>query len=492
MKYCQYSLSILFLLIIFDFQIQAQAIQAQYAKEVENKISQVEINLSGWVQLEDTQVLYRLADRMNFYNVHGVSIAVIHNYKLEWARGYGMADMAEHRPVNTQTLFQAASISKSLNAVGILKLVQSGRLSLTDDINNYFKTFKFPPDSVANFKKITIGNLLSHSAGLTVHGFAGYETGDTIPTILQVLHGQRPANNDPVKSQFAPGTRVEYSGGGITISQLIVMDVTDEAYDKYQWNNVLEPLGMVRSFYTQPPPVSRLPFLATGYRSNGDEIKGKYHIYPEMAAAGLWTNPTDLSYFIIEMQNAYKGKSDKVLSKKMAELMLSPYLSNGLAGLGVFIEKKGDRTYFGHGGANEGFRSQYYGSLEGGDGVVVMVNSDNDQIISEIINSVSKIYDWKNFYQPATKKVVQVPVDTLDKYIGEYILNDIALSVKRKGDHLFVYQNGNRGLQMWFTSNSEFFLFEVPANARFIFSDTGITTEIKLHQNDSDFNFIKK
>jgi CubicO group peptidase (beta-lactamase class C family) len=492
MKYCQYSLSILFLLIIFDFQIQAQAIQAQYAKEVENKISQVEINLSGWVQLEDTQVLYRLADRMNFYNVHGVSIAVIHNYKLEWARGYGMADMAEHRPVNTQTLFQAASISKSLNAVGILKLVQSGRLSLTDDINNYFKTFKFPPDSVANFKKITIGNLLSHSAGLTVHGFAGYETGDTIPTILQVLHGQRPANNDPVKSQFAPGTRVEYSGGGITISQLIVMDVTDEAYDKYQWNNVLEPLGMVRSFYTQPPPVSRLPFLATGYRSNGDEIKGKYHIYPEMAAAGLWTNPTDLSYFIIEMQNAYKGKSDKVLSKKMAELMLSPYLSNGLAGLGVFIEKKGDRTYFGHGGANEGFRSQYYGSLEGGDGVVVMVNSDNDQIISEIINSVSKIYDWKNFYQPATKKVVQVPVDTLDKYIGEYILNDIALSVKRNGDHLFVYQNGNRGLQMWFTSNSEFFLFEVPANARFIFSDTGITTEIKLHQNDSDFNFIKK
>jgi CubicO group peptidase (beta-lactamase class C family) len=492
MKYCFSLLSVLFLTIFSQLQIQAQANQPQYSKEVENKIKQVENNLSGWVQLTDSDILYSLPERMDFYKVYGLSIAVVHNYKLEWARGYGLADVAEHRLVNSQTLFQAASISKSLNAVGILKLVQEGRVSLTNDINNYFNTFKFTSDSLTHYKKITIGNLLSHTAGLTVHGFAGYEVGDSIPTILQVLHGQRPANNEAVKSQFEPGFRVEYSGGGIAISQLIVTDVTKEPYDKYQWNNVLEPLGMVRSFYTQPPPVSKMPLLATGYRANGREIKGKFHIYPEMAAAGLWTNPTDLSSFIIEMQLAYEGKSNKVLSKNMAHQMLTPYLDSTAAGLGVFIEKKGDRTYFGHGGANEGFRSQYFGSLEGGDGVVIMVNSDNGQIMDEIINSIAKIYGWKNFYQPSRKKIVQVPVDILDTYTGDYVMNDITLSIKRNGNHLYLFQNGNRGIQIFFTSNIDFFLFEVPAEASFVKKETGSPVSIKMHQNGSDFSFLRK
>ena len=343
---------LLFILLLHIY-VLGQKESTRFSKEIEDKIAQVEKNLSGWVQITDSALQYELAERMSFYKVNGLSIAVIHNYQLEWARGYGLADLSEHRPVTTQTLFQAASISKSLNAVGILKLVQEGRLSLNDDINRYFKTFRFTTDSIANYKKITIGNLLSHTAGLTVHGFSGYEAGDSIPTIVQVLRGQRPANNEPVRSQYAPGLKVEYSGGGIAISQLIVDDVTHEAYDRYQWNNVLEPLGMVRSFYTQPPPENKIPILATGYRVDGREIKGKFHIYPEMAAAGLWTNPTDLSSFIIEMQLAYEGKSHKVLSKYMSYLMLTPYQGLGNTGLGVFIEKRGDRTYFEHGGANE-------------------------------------------------------------------------------------------------------------------------------------------
>ena len=489
--YYPYSIA-LALIIFLNFRILAQVSQPKYSGAVENKISQVENNLSGWVQLSDSSMQYRLAERMKFYKIQGLSIAVINNFKLEWARGYGFADFADQRTVNTLTLFQAASISKSLNAVGILRLVQAGRVSLSDDINHYFKTFKFPSDSNSDFKKITIGNLLSHTAGLTVHGFAGYEKGEPIPSIFEVIQGERPANNVAVKSQYAPGTRVEYSGGGITLSQLIVMDVTDEHYDLYQWNNVLEPMGMVRSFYTQPPPDKILPFLATGYHEDGSEVKGKFHIYPEMAAAGLWTNPTDLSSFIIEMQNAYNGKSDKVLSKKMAQLMLTPYLPNTNAGLGVFIEKTGARTYFGHGGANEGFRSKYYGSFEGGDGVVVMVNSDNGQIIQEIINSVAKVYGWKNFYQPSIKNIVQVPAEILNKYAGVYAMNDITLSIKRNGDHLYVFQNGNSGLQIFFTSNSDFFLFEVPAEGSFIMNEAGNPISIKLHQNGSDFSFKRK
>jgi CubicO group peptidase (beta-lactamase class C family) len=487
------SLSVMLsLILLLHIYVRGQNEGTQYSKEIEDKIAQVEKNLSGWVQITDSALQYNLTARMSFYKVNGLSIAVIHNYQLEWARGYGLADLSESRPVTTQTLFQAASISKSLNAVGILKLVQEGRLSLNDDINRYFKTFRFTTDSIASNRKITIGNLLSHTAGLTVHGFSGYEAGDSIPTIVQVLRGQRPANNEPVKSQYAPGLKVEYSGGGIAISQLIVDDVTHEPYDRYQWNNVLEPLGMARSFYTQPPPGSKIPLLATGYRADGMEVKGKFHIYPEMAAAGLWTNPSDLSSFIIEMQLAYESKSQKVLSRSMAHLMLTPFLDNGNTGLGVFIEKRGERTYFEHGGANEGFRSQYFGSLDGGDGVVVMVNSDDGEIIDEIINSVAKTYEWKNFYQPSFKKVVQVPIEILQKYTGNYEINDINLSIKMIGQHLYLSQDGNQALQMFFTSNKDFFLFEVPAEASFNKDGMGDPASINIHQNGSEFIYLKK
>jgi hypothetical protein len=231
--------------------------------------------------------------------------------------------------------------------------------------------------------------------------------------------------------------------------------------------------------------------LAAGYHADGREIKGKFHIYPEMAAAGLWTNPTDLSSFIIEMQLAYEGKSHKVLSKSMAHLMLTPYLDSGNTGLGVFIEKRGERTYFEHGGANEGFRSQYFGSLDGGDGVVVMVNSDNGKIIDEIINSVAKTYGWKNFYKPSFKKAVRVPVDILQKYTGNYELNDITLTIKMIGQHLYLIQNDDQPLQMFFTSNKDFFLFEVPAEASFNNDEMGDPKSIIIRQNGSDFIYLK-
>src|SRR6185312_277302 len=207
------------------------------------KIKQVESNLVPNIRAEG-EPAYSIKDRMAHYNIQGVSIAVIHNYKIEWAKGYGWADKDKQVPVTAQTLFQAGSISKSLNSVGVLKLAQDKKISLYTDINSYLKSWKFPYDSLAKGKKITIANLLSHSAGLTVHGFGGYQKGDAIPTIEQVLDGKKPANSDPVRSMYEPGLKFEYSGGGTTISQLIVMDATGQAYDKYMYDNVLKPLGM--------------------------------------------------------------------------------------------------------------------------------------------------------------------------------------------------------------------------------------------------------
>jgi CubicO group peptidase (beta-lactamase class C family) len=279
------------LLLLFCFQTiisYAQTIE-HYSKDVEARITQVENSLAGRVMIKGKPAKWSLADRMKFYHANGVSIAVIKDYKIEWAKGYGWADSSEQRPVTTTTLFQAGSNSKSLNAVGILKLVQEGKLDLYSDINNYLKSWKFPYDSRSKGKKITIANLLSHTAGLTVHGFPGYEKGDTIPTLIQILNGQKPANTEAVRSMYEPSHKFEYSGGGTTISQLIVLDVTGQPYDVYMWDNVLKPMGMMYSSYTQPPSADRQNLLATGYYNDGKPVKGNYHIYPEQAAAGLWT-----------------------------------------------------------------------------------------------------------------------------------------------------------------------------------------------------------
>ena len=226
----------------------------KYSANVEEKIKQVENNLAGWVQT-GTNDRWNLMERMKQYGINGVSIAVVHNYKIEWARGYGFADVSEKRPVTGATLFQAASISKSLNSLGVLKLVQEKKIDPDADINNYLVSWKFPYDEKSNNKKITTTNLLSHTGGLTVHGFPGYARGDTLPTLPQILEGLKPANTEAVRSSSEPGKNVNYSGGGTTITQLIVMDITHQPYDVFMKKNVLDPLGMTSSSFTQPPAV---------------------------------------------------------------------------------------------------------------------------------------------------------------------------------------------------------------------------------------------
>ena len=484
--------SVILLLSLFSSLIYADNLSAQtpsgYSQDVEDKIKQVEENLGGWVKIEG-HPNWTLQERMVHYKIHGLSIAVVHNYQIEWARAYGWADSAEQRPVTVHTVFQAASISKSLNAVGILKLVQDKKLDLYADINNYLTSWKFPYDSLSKNKKITIINLLSHTAGLGVHGFPGYTKGDTIPTVVEVLNGKRPANTPAVRSQFEPGLKFQYSGGGTTISQLIVMDVTHQPYDKFMWENVLKPMGMTASFYTQPPPVDSQSSLATAYEEDGKEVKGKYHIYPEEAPAGLWTNPTDLCKYIIETQLSYQGKSDKVLSPEFTRLRLTPYV-DASAALGVFIDKTGDAKYFQHDGANEGFRCQYIGSLEDGNGVAVMVNSDNGGILREIINSVALVYGWKDFYKPVNKKVVLLTMEQLKALEGKYQFEF------RKGDTSFIQITAkNNGIvlkQFWdgqeisFLAESDlaFFNQNFPFTLKFTKETNGTVTQVLAFDRD--------
>ena len=465
----------------------------KYSPEIELKIKAVENNLGLPVRIEGDPN-HTLKERMNFYKVKGVSIAVVKDYKIEWARAYGWADSAERRRVTTGTLFQAGSVSKSLNGVGVLKMAQDKRLDIYTDINDYLKTWKFPYDSLSKNKKITLANLISHTAGLGVHGFPGYEKGDTIPTLIQILNGERPANTAAVRSLFEPGLKGQYSGGGTTISQLVIQDISKKPYDVFMWENVLQPMGMKESFYTQPPSGDKQKILATGYYNDGKAVKGKYHIYPEQAAAGLWTNPKDLAYYVIETQLALAGKSSKVLSRDMTKLRLTPYIDKSAA-LGVFIYKRGENTYFEHSGSDEGFVSEYYGSMEGGNGVVVMANTDNGPILSEIINSVATVYDWKGFYNPLKRpKIITVPQNILESYVGEYkfkVEDKFYIKISFVNGRFFYSEPGWDGFELFAGAENDFFARENPVGITFIKDSAGKVIELEYHRGSRNDKFKK-
>lgn len=463
--------------------------QTPHSKKVLEQIKQVENHLAGEVKITGAKD-YNILDRMAHYKVKGLSIAVVENYKIAWAKGYGWADEKERRPVTSNTMFEPGSISKSINALGILKLVQENKLDLNADINTYLKSWTFPYDSLSRGKKISIANLLSHTGGLTVHGFPGYSRDEKIPTVPEILDGKKPSNTAAVRSAFEPGLRFQYSGGGTTISQLILTDYTQMPYDKFMAEQVFTPLDMSNTSYTQPPADNKLKQVATGYRADGSMVETKFHVYPEQGAAGLWTTPSDICKYIIETQLAYEGKSAKLLNQDMTKLRLSPYLDASSA-LGVFIEERGGIKYFQHGAANEGFRGIYYGSLEGGYGLAIFVNSDNGGIMNELINSVATVYNWKDFYKPILQNKILVADAIVQLYPGTYIHGDNFANIIKKKDGLYLTSSGS-SMKMHFSSELDFFNTESTVLKKFTKDGTGnVSGYTRIRKDESLPSMVK-
>jgi len=372
---------------------------------------------------------WSIEERMKFWKVPGLSIAVVKDFKIEWARAYGVKDVETKEPVTTDTLFQAGSISKSVAAMTALKRVQDGKIALDENINNKLQTWKLPDNEFTAKKKVTLANILSHTGGLTVHGFPGYAVGEKIPTLPQVLDGAAPANTEAVRVDIEPGTKYRYSGGGITIAQLAIMDIEKKPYPDIARETVLGPLNMTDSTYSQPLPDDWRKKAASGHHRDGSVVPGKIHIYPEMAAAGLWTTPTDLLKFGIEVQLSYAGRSNKVLKKEMIDKMVTPFMDT--AGLGFFIDKRTTAVYFGHDGADEGFRAQLLMNRDKGYGAAVMVNSDNGQIMAEVLRAIAREYNWDEFLPPENE-VISLEAAKLDTYTGRFQINpDRILTITR-------------------------------------------------------------
>jgi CubicO group peptidase (beta-lactamase class C family) len=372
---------------------------------------------------------------MKHHRVPGLSLAVINNHKIEWARSYGVKDIETREPVIQETLFQAGSISKPVAAMVALKKVEQGKIALDENINNKLSSWKLPDNEFTARKKVTLANLLSHTGGLTVHGFPGYAINEKLPTLPQVLDGVEPANTAPVRVDMEPGTKFRYSGGGTTIAQLAIMDIEKKPFPEIATDTVLKPLKMTNSTYRQPLPTDWRKQAASGHRQDGQLVEGKIHIYPEMQAAGLWTTPTDLAKFAIEVGLSLNGRSNKVLTKQMTTKMVTPFMEE--VGLGFFIEKHGQAMYFGHGGADEGFRAELLMNRDKGYGAVVMANSDNGQILREVLRSIAREYGWEEFL-PAPHEIVNVDLAKLDEYLGRFQVNpDRVLKVTKDSEKLF-------------------------------------------------------
>ena len=366
---------------------------------------------------------------MQMYNVPGLSVAVIDNYKIAWTRTYGVTEPGGKTPVTAKTLFQAGSISKPVAATGMLTLVQQGKLSLDEDVNRKLKTWKVPENEFTKEQKVTLRRLASHSAGLTVHGFPGYDVDEKIPTLVQIFNGERPANTAPVRVDFVPGTSERYSGGGITIEQQLMIDVSGQQFPALMKESVLDKIGMTDSSYEQPLPAARAAWTAGGAYADGKEVHGKWHVYPEMAAAGLWTTPTDLAKFVMEIALSRQGKSNKVLTQKTVQEMLTPQSKDFGIGFGLHKEHPGE---FGHNGDDEGFQAVLVMNYETGQGAALMANSEYGELVAdEYLRSVAKEYRWK---YPTEPRSAFLQLELIGKYKGLHAMLGKFDELKNSGD----------------------------------------------------------
>jgi len=352
--------------------------------------------MSGIKKIIENQKHYdgaTLEVRMEECRTNAISIALVENFEICEVYTHGVKRKGEVEKVTTDTLFQTASISKPIFAVAVMCLAERGILDIDADVFDYIVGYEVP--TYDNQKhKITLRQILSHNAGLNIHGFAGYQQGQEVPTIEQILHGALPSNHLKLKLIKKPETGFQYSGGGYVLAQKVVADVCKNDFCDLMRDLIFTPLSMTKSTFLQPLPKDRLNEIAFGYDVHNLEIPGGYDIMPELSAAGLWTTPSDLARLGVEMMNVLRGTS-VYLKKQTVELMVTKAYENTPYGIGFKVDEGKKGLIFGHGGVNDGFISNMAFCPNDGSGIVVMVNSSiGDDIPDEVTSAFKEIYGW--------------------------------------------------------------------------------------------------
>lgn len=456
-------------------------VSAQTKSQLNTEIAKVEAGLIPAVRFQG-EPMWTLESRMKHYNVPGVSIAVIKNSKVIWAKSYGFSDVESKTPVNSKTLFQAASMSKPVSVYAALTEVEAGKINPDADVNSYLKSWKVPENEFTKEKKVTFKNIVSHTAGFTVSGFPGYEAGKPIPTLVQVLNGQTPANTPAVFVDKTPGTPFRYAGGGYCVLQQMLIDLEGKDFTTIMKEKVLMPLDMKNSTFSQPLSDVQSQFAATAYNQDGIKVQGKSHTYPEQAAAGLWTTPEDLAKFVIDVQNTLSGKSSTIISQKTAEQFTTSFI-DPFMGLGIFLEDRRGHMYFHHGGWNEGFSSRFIASKTSGDGVVVLTNTNKPDFVEELVRSVAEVYHWPLFNGPVQKIL---PLNQNDfKSVGRYKSGKYGFyKIYRENGKLMTAANMDTPVEMIKVGENKYAFRDWDFTVKFVKNaDTGKTEIVQVFSN---------
>jgi len=338
-----------------------------------------------------------LVEKLKALKIPGLSVAVVKDFAIHWAKGYGVRDSRSGEPVTEDTLFQVASITKSISATVTLRLVQSGLLDLDRNVNDYLKRWKVPDNEFTKVEKVTLRHILSHTAGLTVSGFRGYAEGEPVPTILQVLDGVPPANSGPVRVERVPGSGYKYSGGGYTILQVLLEDVTGRPLPELAAEHVFKPAGMTRSAICLCNAPALEGQAALGHSKDGSPFKGYTFLQGGSGCCELWTTPSDLARFVIALQKSLRGDAGTLLSQSTVRMMMDADTKSGSA-LGMFIQRFGDAAYFNHDGGNVGFVSRFLGHPDKGYGLAIVINTDSPgRMIRELTATIGAAYGWEGF-----------------------------------------------------------------------------------------------
>lgn len=390
---------------------------AQVGGPIASRQQAVEQGLIPAIIVEgETGPAYTIYERMAHYGVPGVSIAVINGGHIEWAAGYGVQKAGGTDSVTVSTLFQAASISKPVTALAALQLVEQGKLTLDGAVNPWLRSWKIPANHHTAAQPVTLRHLLSHTAGTTVGGFPGYGLEADIPSPEDILNGL--GNTGPVLVDTLPGSIFRYSGGGYTIVQVLIQQMTGRPFSAALAAMVLQPLGMYRSTFAQPLPPRLAKEAARGHHKDGTIVAGGWHVYPELAAAGLWTTPSDLARFALGVRAAYLGGGCGPLEQATAQEMLT--VQQGGYGLGPGLGGEGDSLLFAHPGGNAGYRAFMLLHPVRGDGVAVMANADRGGGLNmELVRAVSHVYHWP-FFKPEVRTAIHLPEAALEKLAGRY------------------------------------------------------------------------
>ncbi|MBD0258223.1 MAG: class A beta-lactamase-related serine hydrolase [Cytophagales bacterium] len=420
---------------------------ADLPASVNRRVRAVENQLCPYVPVAG-MAGWNLEQRMRHHRVPGLSIAVIHNYQLDWAKSYGWADTTKKTPVTEETLFSAGSVSKLVAALAALKLVEQGKLDLDKPVNGYLTSWQLPESEFTKATPVTLRMLLSHTGATSQSGYFGFTPQQQpLPPVVDILSGKPGVGSRAVVVNSQPGKEFRYSGGGYLVAQQAMTDATGQDFAGLTDQLLFKPLGLRHTTFAQPLPEALSRKAAWAYSTAG-WFKGMPYLYPQQAAAGLYTTASDLARLLIAVQNAFRGQGT-FLSQPSARALVTPQVdvSEGFykeqMGLGAFLLQRGDNhdpkgVYFEHTGVNAGFIAYALGSLEGGNGVVILMNSDGaaGELGKEIRRAVARAYGWPGFL-PDPIRPVPLPETLLAQYEGRYKKGlDEVVTIRREKDYL--------------------------------------------------------